>query len=75
MEALEQVTVVTLNWNSYNDTQECIESLRASSYSPLEVVIIDNASVDGSEIALRNWLDENAMLATFAVIPRALVNR
>ncbi|MGC9973939.1 MAG: glycosyltransferase family 2 protein [Gaiellaceae bacterium] len=70
MEEFEQVTVVTLNWNSYDDTRECIESLRKSSYSPLEVVIIDNASVDGSEIALRNWLDESAMLATFAVIPR-----
>jgi GT2 family glycosyltransferase len=37
-----------LNWNNYIDTRECIESLRQSSYPLEKIILIDNASQDGS---------------------------
>jgi len=56
------VTVVTLNWNSCDDTRECLLSLDRSSYGTLDVVVVDNGSCDGSGEVLRRWLSENGML-------------
>ena len=58
------VTAVTLNWNSFDDTRECLESLAASlTYRPLDVVVVDNASTDDSVALLRDWLVKNGLLA------------
>lgn len=42
------VVAVVLNYNGADDTRECVRSLRASGYENLELVIVDNASSDGS---------------------------
>jgi hypothetical protein len=42
------VCAIVLNWNAYNDTRECIESLNKIEYDNFKIVIIDNASIDGS---------------------------
>ncbi len=46
------VTVVVLNWNRASDTIECVRSLENIAYSHFEIVIVDNASTDGSANAL-----------------------
>lgn len=43
---------VVLNWNLQDDTMECVDSLLASSYSRLHIVVVDNGSDDGSGPAL-----------------------
>jgi GT2 family glycosyltransferase len=43
-----QVCVVILNWNNYAQTRRCIESLQQATYSNLRILIVDNASADGS---------------------------
>ncbi|MFQ5552645.1 MAG: glycosyltransferase family 2 protein [Thermoplasmata archaeon] len=43
-----EVAIVVLNWNGWEDTRECLESLREISYAPVEVYVVDNGSVDGS---------------------------
>lgn len=48
------VYMIVLNWNSYNDTTACIESLEALDYPHFKIVIVDNASRDGSESILRS---------------------
>jgi GT2 family glycosyltransferase len=45
---LPVVYVVILNWNGWNDTIKCIDSLKESSYSNIFIVIIDNASSNNS---------------------------
>ena len=43
-EASQRVAVVLLNWNTSEETLECLQSLRKLSCKSFEVVIVDNAS-------------------------------
>src|SRR5215469_9134948 len=43
-----RVAIVLLNWNGYEDTLECIRSLRRMEYRNWHAVIVDNGSSDGS---------------------------
>jgi GT2 family glycosyltransferase len=42
------VSLVVLNWNGESLLRECIESLQGLNYSPVEIIVVDNASTDGS---------------------------
>ncbi len=41
-------SVVIPNWNGAKFLPDCLDSLARQSYSPLEVIVVDNASVDES---------------------------
>lgn len=43
-----RVSIVLINWNCYQDTAECVAALRKSAYRNFEIVVVDNASTDGS---------------------------
>jgi GT2 family glycosyltransferase len=43
-----RVSIIILNWNSYQVTLDCLLSLRKIDYSNFEMVVVDNGSVDGS---------------------------
>jgi len=47
------IYVVVVNWNLKDDTIACVESLRAAGASLRQIVVVDNASTDGSVPALR----------------------
>lgn len=49
------VTVIVLNWNGWQDTLQCLDSLVHQSYPNMSIVVVDNASTDGSEDYLLNW--------------------
>jgi GT2 family glycosyltransferase len=51
--ALPKVFVCVLSWNKREDTLSCLQSVFAQDYQNLRVVVVDNASVDGSPEALR----------------------
>ena len=42
------VTAVILAWNNYDDTHECLETVLASNYSNLRVILVDNGSEDNT---------------------------
>jgi GT2 family glycosyltransferase len=42
------VSAIIVNWNGGARLAACLESLAEQVYSPLEIVVIDNASTDGS---------------------------
>jgi GT2 family glycosyltransferase len=48
------VYVVILNWNLKEDTAECIASLLCSRYPSCDILVVDNASTDGSIDFLRS---------------------
>ena len=54
------VVCVTVNWNGWQDTLLCLDSLRAQDYPHLQVIVVDNGSTDGSVPRIRQahpWVD------------------
>ena len=43
-----RVSVVVLNFNGAATLERCIESIRSQSWSPFEIILVDNNSTDGS---------------------------
>lgn len=47
------VSVVIVNWNGKANLQECLTSLSKITYSPIETIVVDNGSEDGSVAMLK----------------------
>lgn len=46
--AMARVVCVVVNWNGWQDTVECLNSLGQQDYGELEVIVVDNGSTDDS---------------------------
>jgi GT2 family glycosyltransferase len=46
------VAAVVLNYNGLADTIDCVQSLKRSMYANLKIILVDNASTDGSQTSL-----------------------
>ncbi len=55
--ALPPVQVVVLNYNAAGWLERCLESLRATDYPDLDIIVVDNASTDGSADLARSRSD------------------
>ncbi len=53
-----RVTVVVVNWNRKADTLACLDSLSNLSYPNLNILVVDNASEDGSPQAIAEAFPE-----------------
>lgn len=42
------ISVIIVNWNSGHQLARCLESLAQQTHRPLEIIVVDNASSDGS---------------------------
>lgn len=52
------ISVVVVTYNNLELNKACLESLAVnSSYENLEVIVVDNASIDGTPEMLREWAD------------------
>lgn len=59
----KKVNIIVLNYNNYQDTIECIESILQLNYSNYNLIVIDNASTNNSFDHLKNhfkFLKENS---------------
>lgn len=52
-----KVFIILLNYNGYNDTIQCIQSLNKIDYENYEVVIVDNKSTDDSLGKLKKYIE------------------
>lgn len=52
-----KVSVVLINWNCYPDTVECVAALKKSTYPSIEIIVVDNASTDGSADKVEKDID------------------
>ena len=43
-----RVSVIIPHWNGIEVLSDCLESLQKSTYTNLEIIVVDNASTDGS---------------------------
>jgi GT2 family glycosyltransferase len=50
-----RVSIVILNWNGWEDTIECLDSVLGSTYGTIDVVLVDNGSTDGSVERIREF--------------------
>jgi GT2 family glycosyltransferase len=46
--SLPLISVIVLNWNGGRVIESCLRSVQAQTYRPLEVIVVDNSSTDGS---------------------------
>ncbi len=53
--SLGKVYVILVNYNGWQDTAECLESLMRSEHENFQVVVVDNASTDHSIEKLQLW--------------------
>lgn len=64
VEKTPKVSIIVLNWNSSDDTVECIASLRKLNYPAYEIIIVDNGSTDDSERVLRDIYSDIKIIQT-----------
>ena len=57
MPSKQCVYVIIVNWNGWQDTLECLESLLRIDHPRLRIVICDNGSKDGSVEHIRDWAE------------------
>jgi GT2 family glycosyltransferase len=50
------LTIITLNWNGWKDTIECLSSILNSFYKNYNIICIDNSSSDNSVNKIKEWL-------------------
>ncbi|MFA5862021.1 MAG: glycosyltransferase family 2 protein [Candidatus Thermoplasmatota archaeon] len=60
------VSIVIVNWNGIEHTPTCLESLRRISYSDYEIIVVDNASTDGSRELVRDKFPEARLVESEA---------
>jgi hypothetical protein len=48
------ISIVILNWNGKELLAECLDSVLQTYYTPLEIIVVDNGSTDGSVQFLRS---------------------
>ncbi|MFA6431255.1 MAG: glycosyltransferase family 2 protein [Candidatus Margulisiibacteriota bacterium] len=58
---LNKVAVIVLNWNGWQDTIACLDSIYKINYPNYQVIVVDNGSTDGSVEKIRNWAEKNAL--------------
>lgn len=54
-----KVSIILLNYNGFEDTIECFESLKNVNYNNFNIVIVDNASPDDSMDKIIYFMQEN----------------
>ena len=52
-----KVSIIILNWNGWQDTIECLESLQRITYPNYQVVVIDNDSANNSMEYIKKWAE------------------
>lgn len=58
--------MILLNWNSWQDSIECVESCMNLSYPNSRILLVDNGSTDGSEAFLRERFPDIDFIQTGA---------
>ncbi len=53
----EKTYIVILNYNNWQDTIECLESVLRNDYSNYQVIVVDNNSPDNSMEYIKDWLE------------------
>src|SRR5438552_1228619 len=58
------VCIIVLNWNGWQDTLECLESLRRLDYPNFRVLVVDNGSTDDSVERFKKFSLQDELIET-----------
>ncbi len=58
------VAIVLVNWNGWQDTVECLHSLKNISYQPYEIILVDNGSTDNSVFQIQKIFPSIQLIET-----------
>jgi GT2 family glycosyltransferase len=68
------VSAIVVNWNGARHLEICLPTLLSQSYRPLEIIVVDNASTDGSEAVAQSlgvrWLSLQRNMGLAAALNR-----
>ncbi|MFC2019170.1 glycosyltransferase family 2 protein [Chloroflexota bacterium] len=53
--AYPKIAIIVLNWNKWEHTLRCLESLYQISYPNYSIIVVDNGSTDGSLEKMEDW--------------------
>jgi hypothetical protein len=62
MDAKNKIIIIILNWNGWDDTIECLESVYQINYPNYEVILVDNNSQDDSIKKIREHFSNKTNL-------------
>jgi len=57
MDAMPRVSIIILNWNSWKDTIECLESVYQITYPDYDVIVVDNGSENDSVEKIKEYAE------------------
>ncbi len=60
MKFKSNVAIIIINWNGFQDTIECLESLYQIDYPNYDVILVDNASSNNSVEKIKEYCNGNA---------------
>lgn len=59
-----KVSIILVNWNQKKDIVECISSIKKSSYSNYDIIVVDNNSTDSSVSLIKKRFPEVKLIET-----------
>jgi glycosyltransferase involved in cell wall biosynthesis len=59
------VSMIVLCYNQAQFVVETLESVKAQTYPPTQLIIVDDCSTDGSVVTIERWLKDNRIDCTF----------
>lgn len=57
MDAMPRVSIIILNWNGWEDTIECLESIYQITYPNYDVIVVDNGSENDSVEKIKEYAE------------------
>jgi len=57
MDAMPRVSIIILNWNGWEDTIECLESVYQITYPNYDVIVVDNGSENESVEKIKEYAE------------------
>ncbi|MDD5106387.1 MAG: glycosyltransferase family 2 protein [Desulfuromonadaceae bacterium] len=58
---MSRAIIILVNWNGWQDTVECLESLQDLAYPDFRIVVCDNGSSDNSLHEIKHWANRHEM--------------
>ena len=52
---MEKVYIIIVNYNGWQDTVECLESILKLNYKNYQIILVDNASTNDSLSRIKAW--------------------